>query len=154
MDDNLPQDSKLTSTKRKWADEGKFLTGRHARPDTDRLPPGQHLVKNWPVLDLGQQPSISPSQWKLDIYGLVNKPTTFNWESFGSQNSRDRICTDTAARMICALSITETSAAGRVAKTWSRQTTILRMRSKLSSANVPWCRYMLSAPTASSATVM
>jgi DMSO/TMAO reductase YedYZ molybdopterin-dependent catalytic subunit len=82
MDDNLPQDSKLTSTKRKWADEGKFLTGRHARPDTDRLPPGQHLVKNWPVLDLGQQPSISPAQWKLDIYGLVNKPTTFNWESF------------------------------------------------------------------------
>lgn len=34
------------------------------------------------MLDLGQQPSISPSQWKLDIYGLVNKPTTFNWDSF------------------------------------------------------------------------
>ena len=50
-DDNLPEDSKLTLTKRKWAQAGKFLTGRVTRPDTDRLPPGQHLVKNWPVLD-------------------------------------------------------------------------------------------------------
>ena len=77
-----PQDSKLTVTKRSWAETGKFLTGRIGRPDTDRLPPGQHLVKNWPVLDLGQQPSVSTAQWKLDVRGLVNKPTSFNWAAF------------------------------------------------------------------------
>ena len=38
-------ESKLTRTKRQWADQGKFLTGRIARPETDRLPPGQHLGK-------------------------------------------------------------------------------------------------------------
>src|SRR5690606_38595428 len=52
------------------------------RPDTDRLPPGQHLVKNWPVLDLGQQPSVPTSQWKLDVRGLINNPMTFDWAAF------------------------------------------------------------------------
>jgi len=46
------EDTKLTRTKRKWAEEGRFLTGQISRPGPeDRLPPGQHLVKNWPVLD-------------------------------------------------------------------------------------------------------
>ncbi len=81
-DDNLPEDSKLTLTKRKWADQGKFLTGKMSRPETDRLPPGQHLVKNWPVLDLGQQPSVSTAQWKLDVRGLVNNPITLDWAAF------------------------------------------------------------------------
>ncbi|MCC2611722.1 sulfite oxidase-like oxidoreductase [Neorhizobium sp. Rsf11] len=81
-DDIQPEDSKLTITKRKWAGEGKFLTGRVSRPETERLPPGQHLVKNWPVLDLGQQPRISTSQWKLDVRGLVNHPKTFDWAAF------------------------------------------------------------------------
>lgn len=81
-DDIQPEDSKLTITKRKWAGEGKFLTGRVSRPETERLPPGQHLVKNWPVLDLGQQPRVSTSEWKLDVRGLVNHPKTFDWAAF------------------------------------------------------------------------
>lgn len=74
--------TKLTATKRKWAAEGRFLTGRVTRPQAERLPPGQHLVKNWPVLDLGQQPEISPLQWRLDVRGEVEQPLTFNWDSF------------------------------------------------------------------------
>jgi len=81
-DDIQPEDSKLTITKRKWAEQGKFLTGRISRPETERLPPGQHLVKNWPVLDLGQQPGISTAQWRLDVRGLVNNPKTFDWAAF------------------------------------------------------------------------
>lgn len=76
--------TKLTATKRRWAAEGKFLTGRIARPETERLPPGQHLVKNWPVLDLGQQPEISALQWRLDIRGEVEAPMTFTWERFSN----------------------------------------------------------------------
>lgn len=74
--------SKLTATKRKWAAEGRFLTGRVARAQPERLPPGQHLVKNWPVLDLGQQPNISEMQWRLDVRGEVEHPLTLNWERF------------------------------------------------------------------------
>lgn len=81
-DQQTPVDSKLTTSKRRWAAEGKFLTGRVGRPETDRLPPGQHLVKNWPVLDLGQQPSIALDTWKLEVRGLVETPLTLSWRDF------------------------------------------------------------------------
>jgi DMSO/TMAO reductase YedYZ molybdopterin-dependent catalytic subunit len=74
-----PADSKLTATKRRWAEAGKFLTGRTARPETDRLPPGQHLVRNWPVLDLGVQPNITKDTWRLDIVGAVEHPQHLDW---------------------------------------------------------------------------
>ena len=77
-----PDDTKLTRTKRKWAEEGRFLTGRISRLGQDRLPPGQHLVKNWPVLDLGEQPQVTTAQWRLDVRGLVSDPHTFTWETF------------------------------------------------------------------------
>ncbi len=66
-----PAETKLTATKRRWAQEGRFLTGRVARPEAERLPPGQHLVKDWPVLDLGLQPSVPLQTFRLDIAGAV-----------------------------------------------------------------------------------
>ncbi len=81
-DDQIPADSKLTTSKRRWAAEGKFLTGRVSRPETERLPPGQHLVKNWPVLDLGEQPQISFSSWRLDVFGFVEKRLSLDWAAF------------------------------------------------------------------------
>jgi DMSO/TMAO reductase YedYZ molybdopterin-dependent catalytic subunit len=85
MTDDLPEDSKLTRTKERWADEGRFITGRKSRPEDERLPPGQHLVKNWPVLDLGVEPKISQQSWRLDIGGAVDEPTSLNWASFMAQ---------------------------------------------------------------------
>jgi DMSO/TMAO reductase YedYZ molybdopterin-dependent catalytic subunit len=77
--------SKLTSTKQRWAAERKFLTGRHERPESERLPPGQHLVKDWPVLDLGRQPDVETEDWKLKVYGAVENPFTWDWASFKAQ---------------------------------------------------------------------
>lgn len=85
MADDIPPpegETKLTRTKRKWAEEGRFLTGKTARPDIDRLPPGQHRVENWPVLDLGIQPMLPPARWRLDVGGLVEKPLSFDWAGF------------------------------------------------------------------------
>jgi DMSO/TMAO reductase YedYZ molybdopterin-dependent catalytic subunit len=81
-DSDLPEASKLTRTKQKWAREGRFLTGRIARPETERLPPGQHLVRDWPVLDLGQQPEIALDKWQLVIDGSVEHPITLDWAKF------------------------------------------------------------------------
>ena len=75
-------DSKLTRTKQRWAQEGRFLTGRQARPDTDRLPPGQHLTQDWPVLDLGMHPDIPASHWRLEVFGAVEKPMLWDWAGF------------------------------------------------------------------------
>lgn len=48
----------------------------------DRVPPGQEIVKKWPVLDLGHQPLIPTAQWTLDIKGAVARPIRFDWPSF------------------------------------------------------------------------
>ncbi|MDB5526080.1 MAG: molybdopterin-binding oxidoreductase protein [Rhizobium sp.] len=88
-DDQTPADSKLTTSKRRWAAEHKFLTGRNSRQETERLPPGQHLVKNWPVLDLGQQPTVSTDTWRLEVRGLVETTLTLKWTEFqGLEQSR------------------------------------------------------------------
>ncbi|ABD08327.1 Oxidoreductase, molybdopterin binding [Rhodopseudomonas palustris HaA2] len=88
-DADLPPDSKLTRSKQRWAAEGKFITGRHARPDEQRLPPGQHLTQDWPVLDLGLSPQISRERWRLDVYGSVVQPLFWDWSQFMAQPQSD-----------------------------------------------------------------
>ncbi|MGE3166246.1 MAG: sulfite oxidase-like oxidoreductase [Planctomycetota bacterium] len=46
-----------------------------------RLPPGQHLVSGFPVLDLGVQPRVTPERWKLQVVGSV-PAREFDWDSF------------------------------------------------------------------------
>ncbi|WFU22731.1 sulfite oxidase-like oxidoreductase [Bradyrhizobium sp. CB1717] len=84
-DDNEPPDSKLTRTKEKWAREGRFLTGKVTRPEDQRLPPGQHLTKDWPVLDLGVMPPVSRERWRLDVYGAVENPVFWTYPEFTAQ---------------------------------------------------------------------
>jgi DMSO/TMAO reductase YedYZ molybdopterin-dependent catalytic subunit len=57
-------------------------TGRANRHGMPQLPVGQHEVKNWPVLDLGEQPDVALDAWKLEIGGLVENPFTVDWEQF------------------------------------------------------------------------
>ncbi|MEN2976316.1 sulfite oxidase-like oxidoreductase [Tistrella bauzanensis] len=73
---------KLIDTKRKWAEQGRGLTGQTARPEAERLPPGQRLVTNFPVLDLGIQPAVATSDWELTIAGAVENPLTLRWADF------------------------------------------------------------------------
>ncbi|MES2096115.1 MAG: sulfite oxidase-like oxidoreductase [Pseudomonadota bacterium] len=78
-DDDLPETSKLTRSKQNWASQGKFLTGHIARPEEERLPPGQHLVRDWPILDLGRQPDLATDRWRLSVDGMVERPVTLDW---------------------------------------------------------------------------
>lgn len=87
-DDAPPADSKLTRSKQRWAQEGRFLTGRTARPDAERLPPGQHLVRDWPVLDLGEHPAITQENWRLLVSGAVENPVVWEWNDFQRQPQR------------------------------------------------------------------
>jgi DMSO/TMAO reductase YedYZ molybdopterin-dependent catalytic subunit len=58
---------------------GAGPANRHGMP---KLPVGQHEVKNWPVLDLGEQPDVDTRTWKLDVGGLVDNPFTLTWDEF------------------------------------------------------------------------
>lgn len=46
------------------------------------VPPGQSVVKSWPVLTYGPTPQIDLAAWSLEIAGAVGKPRTFNWKQF------------------------------------------------------------------------
>lgn len=50
----------------------------------NRLPPGQKLVHNWPVLDLGVHPEVPLDKWQLKIHGQVENPVTLDWNQFTS----------------------------------------------------------------------
>src|SRR5258705_5288181 len=73
---------KLIHAKEEWAKEGRLLTGRPDAGHTQRLPPGQKEVKNWPVLDLGVQPDVEPTSWRLTIDGLVEAPAVLTFDKF------------------------------------------------------------------------
>lgn len=73
---------KLIASKRRWAQEGRLLTGAPGDPDADRLPPGQREVSDWPVLDLGLKPRIDLDSWRLEVDGLVGNSLSWNWEAF------------------------------------------------------------------------
>ncbi len=79
---------KLVDTKRKWADEGRLLTGEAADPAV-RLPPGQREVKNWPVLDLGIQPPVTKNDWRLTVDGLVENPINWDWAAFEAERHEE-----------------------------------------------------------------
>jgi DMSO/TMAO reductase YedYZ molybdopterin-dependent catalytic subunit len=79
---------KLVETKRKWADEGRLLTGAAADPAV-RLPPGQRQVQNWPVLDIGIQPPVTKKDWRLAVDGLVENPIAWNWDDFAREPHAD-----------------------------------------------------------------
>lgn len=50
--------------KERWARK-MAVKEKPAVRSTERLPPGQHEVHNFPVLDLGLQPDVPLDQWEL-----------------------------------------------------------------------------------------
>lgn len=48
----------------------------------NRLPPGQRLVNNFPVLDLGIQPMFFENKYRFEVTGLVENPISLTWEEF------------------------------------------------------------------------
>src|SRR6266516_1787415 len=69
------------AAKERWAQKmaGK---ARSVARSTNRLPPGQRQVHNFPVLDLGIRPEIPLDKWELKIHGQVDNPATLTWDQF------------------------------------------------------------------------
>ena len=73
---------KLIARKEEWAREGRLLTGTAGDPQRDRLPPGQRLVRDWPVLDLGAEPNVTPQKFRLDLDGAVENRLSLTLDDF------------------------------------------------------------------------
>ena len=55
--------------------------GRQSEGPSDRIPPGQHLVGDFPVLSAGPTPHTPLEQWTFSIEGGA-EPVSWTWEEF------------------------------------------------------------------------
>jgi len=57
--------------------------GRRVDPETAaRLPPGQYLTRDFPVLSAGPTPRTSLATWSFRVDGLVDTPEQWTWDEF------------------------------------------------------------------------
>ncbi len=48
----------------------------------ERLPPGQHISKRWPIYSAEKIPIFDGINWDITVGGLVENPKTWSWEEF------------------------------------------------------------------------
>jgi DMSO/TMAO reductase YedYZ molybdopterin-dependent catalytic subunit len=60
---------------------------RSTEPNT-RVPPGQYVTEDFPVLTAGPTPRTPLNRWSFSIDGLVAKPVEWDWEAFQRLQSR------------------------------------------------------------------
>ena len=59
------------------------FTGRkRSTGDAARVPPGQYLTGDFPVLSAGPTPHIRLDEWRFAIDGEVGEPRSWTWEEF------------------------------------------------------------------------
>src|SRR5438874_2583264 len=48
----------------------------------NRVPPGQYVVRDFPVLSAGPTPRTPLDRWSFTIEGLVREPVSWSWQEF------------------------------------------------------------------------
>ena len=68
------------------------FVGRRRAPGTgERVPPGQYVTTDFPVLSAGPTPRTPLDSWTFTIDGLVGEPKVWTWAQFTALPSRDFI---------------------------------------------------------------
>ena len=59
-----------------------FRGRRRGEGDSGRVPPGQYLVDDFPVLSAGPTPHTPLDQWDFSVTGSVAEPKRWTWDEF------------------------------------------------------------------------
>lgn len=59
-----------------------FRGKRRESAEPGRLPPGQYLVTDFPVLSAGPTPRINLDEWTFTIEGEIDEPKRWTWKEF------------------------------------------------------------------------
>ncbi len=93
----MPEWKKLIAAKTALAKKGAKLRASQIVNDSEqgsiqsRTPPGQTLVKNFPVLDMGIKPEIAKEDWSLTVFGAVEKSVTLDWSGLMAMSQVERV---------------------------------------------------------------
>ena len=72
---------------------GFISRGFRGRPKVEaeagRVPPGQYVTHDFPVLSAGPTPNIALDQWRFTISGQVDKPLTWSWQELMALPAED-----------------------------------------------------------------
>src|SRR5438552_7056934 len=63
--------------------------GRRADADPSRVPPGQYVTPDFPVLSAGPTPRTPLDEWTLTVVGEVDEPRKWTWDEFTALPSED-----------------------------------------------------------------
>jgi DMSO/TMAO reductase YedYZ molybdopterin-dependent catalytic subunit len=59
-----------------------FVGKRRGGEEKDRIPPGQYLTRDFPVLSAGPTPRMPLDRWTFTIDGLVREKASWTWQEF------------------------------------------------------------------------
>jgi DMSO/TMAO reductase YedYZ molybdopterin-dependent catalytic subunit len=72
---------------------GFISRGFRGRPKVEaeagRVPPGQYVTHDFPVLSAGPTPDIPLDRWRFTINGQVDKPASWTWQELMALPSED-----------------------------------------------------------------
>src|SRR5207247_5659838 len=63
--------------------------GRRAAADPTRVPPGQYVTNDFPVLSAGPTPHTPLDRWDFSIIGEVDEPRRWTWDEFRALPSEE-----------------------------------------------------------------
>jgi DMSO/TMAO reductase YedYZ molybdopterin-dependent catalytic subunit len=61
-----------------------FRGRRRGDVDASRVPPGQYVVDDFPVLSAGPTPQTSLDEWSFTINGAADEPRSWSWDEFAA----------------------------------------------------------------------
>jgi len=60
------------------------FVGRRSTDSGGRLPPGQHITQDFPVLSLGPTPKVQPNEWTFTLRVGPKPVRTWTWSEFNA----------------------------------------------------------------------
>src|SRR2546428_7494448 len=59
-----------------------FRGKRRDAASSSRVPPGQYVVNDFPVLSAGPTPRVAVSEWTVFVEGEIDQPKKWTWDEF------------------------------------------------------------------------
>ena len=87
----MEYNQKMLEAKRKLLERFKKKGKIGSGGQRERLPPGQHLTRGFPVLDLGVHPRFNPQHWRFQVEGEVEEPLDLGGDEFCQMAKKEQV---------------------------------------------------------------